>query len=82
MKKINLFISLLTLLILISSKVHAQTDANIPLPEYYGIYAVVDGKLCGIGAPVAKSKCQVKTVEVNTTAGKARCMLTKRAINS
>ena len=39
----------------------AQNDQNIPLPEFYGIYALIDGKVCGVTVPTAG--CSLKLVD-------------------
>jgi hypothetical protein len=40
----------------------SKNNESIPLPEYYGLYALIDGKLCGINVQTAS--CTLKTVEV------------------
>lgn len=44
------------------NSVIAQTPENLTLPEYYGIYGLIDGKLCGITVPT--QGCSVKTVDI------------------
>jgi hypothetical protein len=45
-----------------SDVVSGQNPESVALPEYYGIYALIDGKLCGITVPT--QDCAVKTLDV------------------
>lgn len=63
MRSLHLVASLLLLASgLLSHQAAGQGNENIPLPEYYGLYALIDGKLCGLDVPTAD--CSLKTVEV------------------
>lgn len=60
------FLTLMFAFLLMSSwsvsEAQKQPNKDIPLPEYYGLYLVNNGKLCGLD--VETNPCSVKSVEV------------------
>lgn len=57
----------------------AQTDPKIPDPEFYGIYAIVDGKLCGITVPT--SGCDLETTEFKRGSRNASALVVKKDLH-
>ena len=78
MVKIFRFIKGLFLLVFTVVPIYSQADSNLALPEYFGIYAIVDGKLCGITVPT--EGCKVSTVSVKTDAGTIQAIEYKKGL--
>src|SRR5437762_3576385 len=57
---------------LLLSRAAGQTPENIQLPEYYGIYGLIDGKLCGITVPT--QDCSTKTTDVKIGNNKVKAI--------
>lgn len=72
------FLGGLLLLTLAAVSTYSQADNNLALPEYYGIYAIIDGKLCGITVPT--EGCEVSTVSVKTDAGTTKAIEYKKGL--
>lgn len=67
----SLVLGLLSVLAL-AAQAWAQTPANVPIPEYYGVYAVENGKLLNVSGQPSTSTFTPNTVGITVFSGVPR----------
>jgi hypothetical protein len=74
------FVNLLGIILVCSQLAHAQSNEKIPTPEYYGLYAVADGKI--IWSDESPSSSSQKMVEIRLGGGSAYSSVMKGATSA